>query len=103
MQLKEPLEAGLNAFGLGVGQGSGFEHVAAAFVSHRQRLAETFGIVPPALEVHRPDVVAGRGHLLTTELSTEAGPAFAPLLTNPQRSKIRLMVLSLGPFPCARW
>jgi len=80
---KERLEAGANRLGFGIGQGPCCQNLTAVLVAHGQSLAASFGIMPPTFEVHRPDVMAGRGHRMTAELPTQTGPALAPLVRQP--------------------
>src|SRR5262249_49991456 len=59
--LKETFKILLHRYAPGVLQGPQFQQVATVFIAYRQRFAPLQPIVPPAFEIHRPDLIGSLG------------------------------------------
>ena len=58
MLFKESLKTAAHRLGAGVLYGPQFEHHATVLVTHREGFnALALGVMPPAFEVHSPDVI----------------------------------------------
>jgi len=95
MAFKEPLKAPLDGFAPGVWHGASLQQVTAVFVSDRQRFASAVPRPPPALKIHRPDLVDPLG-LSASAYEREQKPILdAPELSLAAASQIRYARLHL--------
>jgi len=103
LALKEPLKASPHRSGSSIFHSSQIQHVASAFIAHRQRLtALTVGSVPPPFEIHCPNLVGSTG-FAPEQIARPRYGTSPPLLHQPGSFQYRLKLLSLGTWPWSRW
>src|SRR5688572_22571129 len=80
---KEPLKTAAHRRRSRIGHRPHFQQVAAVLIAHRQRIALALGIIPPPLEIYRPNLVGRLRPPPTGDSPARRGRADASLLGQP--------------------